>query len=310
MYTIHRILCPTDFSSLSIDAIRYASLFVRKNNAKLVLMYVEEYEQTAPGSIHVSDDERKSRRATVEEFARRQFDVVIRELRLPPSSVETMLRFGTAYREIVLEAERSEYSAVVLSVQGMGYTTPHLMGRTAERIVRLCRTPVFTVRKAASSSTPGINKILVPTDFSEYSNYSIPYALSLARTFNSTVTLLYVTDLSLPEKEFSKITFPDLQLYHDQADSIKIQKLVSRDVEADNAIVNVAESNEFDLIVMGTHGARGMRRMQIGNTTEEVVRRVSVPVLSITHPIHKTIFPRRFNEHIPDGINLWRQTNE
>jgi len=310
MYTIHRILCPTDFSSLSVEAIRYASLFVRKNKAILVLMYVDEYEQTAPGSIQVTDEVKKSRRVKIEEFVRHQFAAVIQTLQLPPSSVETILRFGTAYREIVLEAERSEYSAVVFSVQGIGYTTPHLMGRTAERIVRLCRTPVFTVRSIAPSTKPDIKNILVPTDFSEYSNYSIPYALSLARTFNSTVTLLHVTDLSLPEKEFSKITFPDLQLYHDQADTIKIKKLVSRDVEADNAIVNVAESNEFDLIVMGTHGARGMRRMQIGNTTEEVVRRVSVPVLSITHPIHKTIFPRRFNEHIPDGINLWQETKE
>lgn len=310
MYTIQRILCPTDFSILSIEAIRYASLFVRKHKAVVVLMYVDEYEQSAPGSILVTDEERMLHRAKIEAFARHQFDTVITQLRLPPASVETIVRFGTAYREIVLEAERSEYSAVILSVQGMGYTTPHLMGRSAERIVRLCRTPVLTIRNNNPSTVHDIKSILVPTDFSEYSNYSIPYALSLARAFHAAVTLLHVTDLSVPEKEFAKITFPDLNLYHDHADTIKIKQLVSRDVEADNAIVNVAESNEYDLIVMGTHGARGMRRMQIGNTTEEVVRRVSVPVLSITHPIHKTIFPRRFNEHIPDGINLWKETKE
>lgn len=307
MYSIQRILCPTDFSSLSVESIRYASMFVKRNNATLVLMYVDEYEQTAPGRIAVTDDMHTHHRHQTEEFARTRFTDIMEKLYLAGAPVETIVRFGTAYREIVLEAERSEYSAVIMSVQGMGYTTPHLMGRTAERIVRLCRTPVLTIRGDDPAKKHNIKNILVPTDFSEYSNYSIPYALSLARTFKAEVTLLHVTDLSVPEKEFSKITFPDLTLYHDQADKIKINKLVSRDVEADNAIVNVAESNEYDLIVMGTHGARGMRRMQIGNTTEEVVRRVTVPVLSITHPIHKTIFPRRFNEHIPDGINLWRE---
>ena len=75
-----------------------------------------------------------------------------------------------------------------------------------------------------------------------------------------------------------------------------MEQLATRDVEPDNAIVNIAEDRNVDLIIMGTHGARGMRRTQIGNTTEEVVRRVAIPVLSITHPVHKMIFPRRFNE--------------
>lgn len=307
MYTFERILCPIDFSALSVEAIRYATLSMQKTNASIVLMYVDEFEQTAPGNIHVTELQIAQHRKEIVHFAEQQFDSIIHRLKLNPHLVQTIVRFGTAYREIVLEAERGDYSAVFLSVQGFGYTTPHLMGRTAERIVRLCRTPVLTIRGENTSAAYKIRNILVPTDFSEYSNYSIPYALSLARTFKAAVTLLYVTDLTVPEKEFSKITFPDLSLYYDNLKNIEINRLVSRDVEADNAIVNVAESNEFDLIVMGTHGARGMRRMQIGNTTEEVVRRVAVPVLSITHPIHKTIFPRRFNEQIPDGINLWRE---
>ena len=62
------------------------------------------------------------------------------------------------------------------------------------------------------------------------------------------------------------------------------------------AILQLARQYQADLIIMGTHGARGMRRVQIGNTTEEVVRRTITPVLTITHPVHKTVFPHRFNE--------------
>lgn len=276
----------------------------------MVLMYVDEYEQSAPGNILATDEERALYRIKIEKFAHGQFSDIIHQLKLSDVSVETIVRFGTAYREIVLEAEQSDFSVVILSVQGIGYTTPHLMGRTAERIVRLCRTPVLTVRNTDPTIQQNIKNILVPTDFSEYSNYSIPYALSIARAFKAEVTLLHVTDLSIPEKELAKITFPDLQLYYHKLDTIKVKQMVSRDVGADNAIVNVAESHEIDLIIMGTHGARGMRRMQIGNTTEEVVRRVSAPVLSITHPIHKSIFPRRFNENIRDGINLWKETKK
>jgi hypothetical protein len=90
--------------------------------------------------------------------------------------------------------------------------------------------------------------------------------------------------------------FPDPRFYHDDADKIHIEKIVGRDVEPENTVVRLAEEYQIDLIVIGTHGARGMRRVQIGNTVEEVVRRTSSPVLTITHPIHKAVFPRRFKE--------------
>ena len=97
-----------------------------------------------------------------------------------------------------------------------------------------------------------------------------------------------------PELLMSK--FPDLKHYHEHGDTVEVEKLIGRDIEPENTIVRIAEEHETDLIIMGTHGARGMRRVQIGNTTEEVVRRATVPVLTITHPIHKSVFPKRFVE--------------
>jgi nucleotide-binding universal stress UspA family protein len=67
--------------------------------------------------------------------------------------------------------------------------------------------------------------------------------------------------------------------------------------------VRLADEYQVDLIVIGTHGARGMRRVQIGNTVEEVVRRTAIPVLTITHPIHKAVFPRRFmGDYAESGV--------
>lgn len=296
MYQLRSILCPTDFSEPSAAAVRYAAQFVPRYDASITLMSVDEFEQIPLGYFETDPAERQRRRERGAAFAQERFSAVMKEAGLDPQRTATAVRFGTAYKEIVLEAERGEYSAVILPVTGLGASTPHLIGRTAERVVRLCRVPVITLRPGAGREYTGIRTILVPTDFSEYSNYTIPYAVAVARKHHASLLLLHITDLTVSEEHLAKLRFPDLTDYDDRAGEIPVERFVTRDVEPDNSIVNVAEDRDVDLIIMGTHGARGMRRTQIGNTTEEVVRRTTVPVLSITHPVHRMIFPRRFDE--------------
>ncbi|MFA6457412.1 MAG: universal stress protein [Bacteroidota bacterium] len=296
MYKIRNILCPTDFSETSIDAIRYALLFIKHYKATLTLLFVDEYEQMPFGAYGCKSTAQQKHRDHSTAFAAEQFQKIIAALSIDKDRVKTIVRFGAAYKEIVLEAEKGEYSAVFISVLGIGNSTPHLIGRTAERVVRLCRVPVVTLRPDHDNPLHELKTILVPTDFSEYSNYSIPYAIAFAIAFHAKLLLLHITDLSVSEEYLSRLRFPDLSMYDERASSIEVEQFVTRDIEPDNSIATVAEDRKADMIVMGTHGARGMRRTQIGNTTEEVVRRVMVPVLSITHPVHKMIFPRRFNE--------------
>lgn len=278
---------------------KYALNFVRKYNASITLMYVDEFEQTPQGAFERDKLVQLKHYEASAAFADDQLRQIIGSLEISPEMVKTIVKFGAAYKEIILEAERGEYTTIILSVQGIGNSTPHLIGRTAERIVRLCRIPVITIRPDPNKIFSGIKSILVPTDFSEYSNYSIPYAISLALMFTAKLILLHVTDISVSEEYISHLKFPDLSEIDKKAKRLAVETLLGRDIEPENSIVNVAEDRAVDMIIMGTHGGRGMRRTQIGNTTEEIVRRVTVPVLSITHPVHKMIFPRRFNEQLP-----------
>jgi len=296
MYRFDHILCPTDFSDASIEAIRFARHASRAFDGMLTLLFVDAFEKTPMGFFETDPEKIQSRRRQTQQYARVKFSEIIKGVNLCPERTRTLVRFGTTYKEIIDEAESGSYSAIALATQGLGYSSPHLIGRTAERVVRLCRTPVITIRAQKIESFPEIKTIMCPTDFSEYGNYALPYAISLARIYSGKLILLHATDLtvSYPDKLLDR--FPDPLLYHEAAKDVPTEKLVGRDVEPENTIERVVLEHGVDLVVMGTHGARGLRRVQIGNTTEEVIRRVSAPVLSITHPIHRTVFPRRFQE--------------
>ena len=296
MYKLERILCPTDFSPASVEAIRFASFLARSAKCQLTLIHVDEQEKNPLGFFEKDEQSINEHRELISGFAHGKFAEIIRNEQLPAVRTSMLVRFGTAYHEIIEVAEDNRFSLVVIATEGLGRSSPHLIGRTAERVVRLCRAPVATVKPREEKREWKIETILCPTDFSEYSNFAIPYAVSLARIYQAKIILLHVTDLSVQRPEALLEKFPDPRFYHDDADKIQIEKIVGRDVEPENTVVRLAEEYQVDLIVIGTHGARGMRRVQIGNTVEEVVRRVATPVLTITHPIHKAVFPRRFKE--------------
>jgi nucleotide-binding universal stress UspA family protein len=296
MYRIERILCPIDFSHAALYATKYAAFLAEKESGKITFIYVDEHEKDPLGFLNHKDEDVSEYRASVAAVAQTKFSEFLAKASLSPGKTEFVVRFGTAYREIIDEAETKRYSAVVIATEGVGRSSPHLIGRTVERVVRLCRAPVITVRPNEDATDWALKTILTPTDFSEYANYAIPYALSIARRQHAKIILLHVTDLKTQNPELLTHRFPELKLYHEQADEVDIEMLVGRDVDPENTIVRLAEEYHTDLVVIGTHGARGMRRVQIGNVVEEVVRRTQAPVLSITHPIHKTVFPLRFVE--------------
>ncbi len=299
MYTINRILCPTDFSDSSLQAIRYAHSILKESRGSLTLFYVDEFFTSPPGYFIQDEQERELHRNRVSVFAKQKFDEIIHTLSLPAERTNTLIRYGAAYKEIVNEAEARQYSAVAISTSGIGQSSPHLVGRTAQRVARLLRTPLFTVNPPLLDSPSPLKTVLCPTDFSEYGNYALPYALSLARHHRAKLLVLHVADISVEHADRLRGRFPDLQAYHESAGEIPVEQIVDTDIDPANSIVRIAEQVPADLVVIGTHGARGMRRVQIGNTTEEVVRRITVPVLTVTHPIHKVVFPFRFTEEYP-----------
>ncbi len=296
MYKLERILCPTDFSSASIEAIRFASFLSKNASCQLTIIHVDEQENSPLGYFERDEQTLNQHHEHVSGFAQSKFAEIVKQEGLSPERTSLLVRFGTAYHEIVEVAELNRFSLVVIATEGLGRSSPHLIGRTVERVVRLCRAPVMTIKPRQPRDQAKVETILCPTDFSEYSNFAIPYAVSIARTYRARIILLHVTDLNVQHPEALLQKFPDPRFYHDEADQIQIEKIVGRDVEPENTIVRLAEEYQVDLIVIGTHGARGMRRVQIGNTVEEVVRRTASPVLTITHPIHKAVFPRRFKE--------------
>jgi nucleotide-binding universal stress UspA family protein len=140
-----------------------------------------------------------------------------------------------------------------------------------------------------------IRHILAPTDFSDYSKKVLSDALELARTFGAKLSLLHVVEPSPYLGEFTPPTMgADLLSDLERQASDELARMLP---EAQNAqievtrsvvigspfrkIIETAEAEHVDLIVMATHGRTGLSHLLIGSVTERVVRTAPCPVLTI-----------------------------
>lgn len=138
--------------------------------------------------------------------------------------------------------------------------------------------------------------LLVPTDFSEPADHALDYAIGLADKLGAKIYLLNVIGipaLGVPELGVA-VTASTIEttIRFRQAD---LDQLVARRAgapieamlrtgDAVSAIVDVARQIGAELIVMGTHGRRGVRRALIGSIAEGVLRTAPCPVLTIRAP--------------------------
>jgi len=135
------------------------------------------------------------------------------------------------------------------------------------------------------------DEILFPTDGSEGADAALTHAMELADTYDATVHVLSVVDSSyLGSSAAEATTFEALREAGEQAAAETIDRIEDRDIEAVPAIeegqpyatiLDYAEDADIDVIVMGTHGRRGLDRFLLGSVTEKVVRASEVPVVTV-----------------------------
>jgi nucleotide-binding universal stress UspA family protein len=138
-----------------------------------------------------------------------------------------------------------------------------------------------------------VQHILVPTDFSEYADYALNYAIELAKTLQARLTVLYVYYLpSFALGEVSPAILDDTLAAMETKARQQTQKALARVLKAGlqgdsvivegppfQAIIDTTKDKGADLIVMGTHGRTGLSHVLMGSVAERVVRMAPCPVL-------------------------------
>ncbi len=168
-----------------------------------------------------------------------------------------------------------------------------LVQRSRKVVVRSANSDILI---AGRETMPTLQRILHATDFSKQSAAAAKYGSLLTRLCDAELHLLYVV-----EDAMGKIPEPDLgfpapggsatvqqEVWRRLQDVVGVQLpdsdriiLATRLGPISDQIVSYASDNDIDMIVIGTHGRRGVLHALMGSVAETVVRKASCPVLTV-----------------------------
>lgn len=148
-----------------------------------------------------------------------------------------------------------------------------------------------------------MKKIIVPVDFSQHSEYALKTAALLANKHNATVYALHMLDIQEVSLTESQINQQEKTMYFLKLAEQKFKDFLEKEYLEDVNVVpvikhykvfsevnSIAKEVDAELIIMGSHGATGLKEFFVGSNTEKVVRNVDLPVLVIKNEMTNVDF--------------------
>jgi universal stress protein A len=281
------ILAAMDLDNESAELLRQADALARSYNVQLSICHVlPEIFAVRPLFPHLHLDDalkRSGLEATVRDaLLERIRAVTTREL----SQTEIEIEQGTVHAGILRAAERIGAGGVVVGGK-VDHRGLHVLGNTAEHVVRYAHCPVLVARPSP------LGKVLVATDFSDPALPAVEAAAAEAQRRKADLTIIHAIDLlSMMSPYYGELfDMPPMDL-SDQMRTIWQKKLdecvhrfkakgggLLRNGPAPQAILSAASELPAELLVLGTHGRTGLSHVALGSVAEAVVRTAPCSVL-------------------------------
>jgi nucleotide-binding universal stress UspA family protein len=284
--TIKRILCPTDLSPESDEALRYALAMARAYNAKLIAFHCQPENSDAEvvqNEVKTSVEQSLFQHLEPAELAMIDWERVVTQCDDPGTAISEYAA-DHAVDLIVMRSRRRPHRAA-------------LLGSTAESVCRAAPCSVLVThtdeRDWVGESTQEISlkRVLVAYDFSDYSEMALNYALTFAQEYQSELHLLHVLPrFNLSEPEITWYPPGNEGPYHKAARRLqravpteahlwcRVKHAVSEG-QPYREILSYAEKNNIDLICLGAHGTGFGMRTLFGSNVDRVLRQSPCPVL-------------------------------
>lgn len=215
-------------------------------------------------------------------------------------AAESSVGFGPASDTIIRMAQESDCDLIAMSTRGRGTLGSGLLGSVTYKVMHESPMPVLAITPERArrrwDADYGISRVIVPLDGSELAESVLPYAATLSRGMDMSVTLVQV----LPSDDFYTDGYTVIEVQPgagDQlrADARRYMEGIARQMRDEglsvavqtvqgkpsSEIAEMARSTDHSMIALATHGRSGVRRLLMGSVTEAVVRESGDPVLVV-----------------------------
>ncbi len=290
-----RFLVPVDFTEITNPLLRVVKAFAERHSAEVHLLHIVSpvLYLPYPESFGMSTidlqllSELQDRRR---EEARERLKALVDFLK--PIKVEPFVEVGEP-AEAILEKEEA-YDLVFLGSHKKGLVERIIVGSTTEKIVKYSKRPLFVLK---GKEPEGMGKVLIGYDFSEHAKSALEFAVKLLRPFSPHMVLLHVEEtIELPVVEAIKDVlsekYKEEKIKHIEELESWLRSLgfetssylVEDKSPAEGIRKFLKEKDQIDMVVLGSRGLSGLKRVLLGSTSSQLLRTLEIPML-----IHRSV---------------------
>lgn len=283
MSGIKKILVPTDFSEEANNAMHVAATIAGLSGAEITLLHVVDVPEAAP--VEAVDmlgvdantkepDATQHYMARLMNITRSKVDSIREEY--PAVKINGRVEFDSLQKQLAGFVVKNETDLIVIGSKGSGGLDEILVGSNAEKVIRMAKAPVLTVKSRMEELE--IKEIVFASNFRKVSKAVVDSLKDYQRFFHARL-------------HFVKIITPNT--FEAQTDTEKIIGQFAREHDFTNYTVNVynyyteeegirmfGDRIGADLLSMITHGRTGLAHLFLGSIAEEVANHSMLPVLT------------------------------
>ncbi len=299
MISFKKILVPTDFSEFSQYALKYACAFAKISGGSIECVHIVDttFSTVGSGGVYAPTASLEKAMQAIRAQAKKELDHFVRKEHLLGVEVKPHLREGIAGEEIVKLADEVHADLIIIPSHGRSGLDRLVFGSVCDKVLRLAKIPVLIVKHPehealAKDGSLNLKRILCPIDFSAFSQSTLPAAVELAKQFSATIVLAHIADARFDYPEWTAQVALNNTQYLVEAAKENLQRISKelKEVKSEihvsvgvphHSLVDLTHSGEIDMVMMPTHGRKGIAHALLGSVTERVARGAECPVLVV-----------------------------
>lgn len=281
---IDRILCPVDFSKMSLDALATARTLARRHRATLYVQHVFQF-QPMPFECYAPSTYLADRYVSSREAARGALRALAESSDSTDEDVRWIMSDGLVVDSIRSLARREGVDLIVMTSKGRGSVSDKVArGAPCPVVVRRIRHGIAADTRAMDG-TIRLRRVVFPTDLGGPATGALRYALKVAEEYGAEVTLLHVVERGRHARRPHRLTATAarrlggmVSAYPSVATTVVP---VVREGRAHEQIVQYATATRADLVVMPVRARSSLERVVFGSTARQVLKQGPCPVMTV-----------------------------
>ncbi|AEM71867.1 UspA domain-containing protein [Allomuricauda ruestringensis DSM 13258] len=269
-----KILVPVDFSEHSEYALEVASKIAKQHGAGIILFHMLGLSDSVLANSEIAEEAEakyylKLAKEKIKEYTEKEY--------LKNVSVETIIQNYKDFEEVNAVAQEQHCDLVVMGSHGTSGFSELFVGSNTEKVVRTSDIPVIVIKDQHEDFT--IKKIVMASDFAKENISVYKKADAFAKLYKASLEVVYINTTGA--------NFIGYDIVEKRMEAFK--KELGKDIQInfyshpslERGIFKYCNEKDADLLVIPTHGRKGLAHFVVGSLAENVSNHAELPVMTI-----------------------------